>query len=86
MCVRVSIVGAVVGSGVESFMRMDSSVCMLLVLGASVNEHAGVCIVVRMLWMGLWVLAAGWVGCVWRVGSVNVGTLGETEVVLVPVE
>jgi hypothetical protein len=82
----VSIVGAVVGSGVESFMRMDSSVCMLLVLGVSVKEHAGVCTVVRMLWMGLWVLAAGWMGCVWRVGTVTVGTMGETEVVLVPVD
>ena len=55
-------------------------------LGVSVKEHAGVCTVVRMLWMGLWVLAAGWMGCVWRVGTVTVGTIGETEVVLVPVD
>ena len=78
--------GAVVGSGVESFMRMDSSVCVLLVLGVSVKEHAGVCTVVRMLWMGLWVLAAGWMGCVWWVGTVNVGAVGGTEVFLDPVE
>ncbi len=72
-CVRVSIVGAVVGSGVESFMVDVGD-------GVSVKEHAGVCAVVRMLWMGLWVLAAGWVGCVWRVGTVNVGVVGDCSV------
>ena len=57
--VVVGVVGVLVG------VRMGVGVCVLLMVGASVTKHAGVCVVVWMVRMCLWVLAADWVRWVW---------------------